>query len=143
MFHDAYESGTTRSGDCLALASDPRDSLFSVTGAAIDPLDPNSTVTTAVGVLFYSIWGTNDLVAAANGMPYDNQSTVYYSPLVDNAALNAGVERVQADPRAQSHMRRHYQLTGPWRRWSRCTTPRPAKPFQHEVISQRLVRRPQ
>ena len=125
----------------LALNPAATAQLFSVTGAAFDPLDPASTVTTAVGVLYYSIWGTNDLVAAANGMPYDNQSTVYYSPLVDNAALNAGVERVQADPRAQSYMRRYYQPTGELQRpmVTLHNTLDPAVPFQHEVIYGGLV----
>jgi pimeloyl-ACP methyl ester carboxylesterase len=114
--------------------------LFSVTGAAVDPLDPASAVTTAIGVLFYSIWGTNDLVAAANGMPYDNQSIVY-SGSFNDAALNAGVERVKADPRAQSYMRRYYQPTGELKRpmVTLHNALDPAVPFRHEVIYSELV----
>lgn len=81
-----------------AILSNPNatDQLFNVTRAARDPLDPaNSAVTTAVGVLFYSIFGTNDLIATAGGMPYDNRLTRYRGS-ADNRALNAGVERVRA-----------------------------------------------
>jgi pimeloyl-ACP methyl ester carboxylesterase len=37
--------------------------LFNVTGTALDPVDPTSAIETAISVLFYSIWGTNDLIA--------------------------------------------------------------------------------
>jgi hypothetical protein len=142
---DAYEHWESYYIPAIAgaLASDPTTTaqLFSVTGAAVDPLNPATTVSTAVAVLYYGIWGTNDLVAVANGMPYDNQSTVYFSPLVDNVALNAGVERVQADPRAQSYMRRYYQPTGELQRpmVTLHNALDPAVPFQHEVLYSGLV----
>lgn len=120
-----------------ALAVDPGATaqLFNVTGAALNPQDPSSAVTTAVGVLFYSIWGTNDLIATAGGMPYDNQSTIY-SGSFNDTALNAGVERVDADGRAQAYMRRFYQTTGELQRplVTLHTTLDPLVPFQHEVI---------
>jgi hypothetical protein len=114
--------------------------LFSVTGAAIDPNDPRTAVETAVGLLFYSIWETNDIIATTGGIPYDNLSTVYVGS-ADDAALNAGVERIKGDPRAQSYTRRYYQTTGELQRPTVTlhNTLDPIVPFQHEVNYSRLV----
>jgi len=114
--------------------------LFNVTGAALDPQDPTSAVATAVGVLFYSIWGTDDLIATAGGMPYDNQSTAYFGSFND-AALNAGVERVQSDGRARAYVGRFYQPTGELQRplVTLHNTLDPVVPFQHELIYSGLV----
>lgn len=120
-----------------ALVSNPAATaqLYNVSGAALDPQDPTSTVGTAVSVLFYSIWGTDDLIATAGGMPYDNQSTVYFGSFND-AALNAGVERVQSDGRARAFLRRFYQPTGELERplVTLHNTLDPVVPFQHEMI---------
>lgn len=109
--------------------------LYNVTGAARDPLDPTSSITTAAAVLHYSIWGTNDLIMTAGGMPYDNESTIYAGSF-DDTALNAGIERVQADGRAQAYMQRFYQTTGELQRplVTLHNTLDPIVPFQHEVI---------
>jgi pimeloyl-ACP methyl ester carboxylesterase len=121
----------------LAMASDPNATLqlYSVTGAALDPLDQTSTVRTALSILFYSIWGTNDLIETAGGMPYDNRSTQYEGSL-DDDALNAGVERVQSDGRARAYMGRFYQTTGELHRplVTLHNTLDPVVPFQHEVV---------
>ena len=120
-----------------ALVSDPATTaqLYNVSGAALDSQDPTSTVETAVRILFYNIWGTNDLLATAGGMPYDNQGTVY-SGSFDDAALNAGVERIQSDGRARAYMRRFYQTTGELHRplVTLHNTLDPVVPFQHEQI---------
>jgi pimeloyl-ACP methyl ester carboxylesterase len=84
--------------------------LFSVTQAS-DPVDPGTYFPTTLGVLFYSIWGTNDLIATAGGMPYHNQDTWYIGSF-DDGALNLGVERVESDGRARAYVRRAYQPTG-------------------------------
>jgi len=121
----------------LAIASDPiaTTQLYNVTGAALDPQDPTSTVRTALSVLFYSIWGTNDLIATAGGMPYDNQETFYVGSFND-IVLNAGVERVESDGRAQAYMRRFYQTNGELQRplVTLHNLYDPVVPFQHEVI---------
>jgi pimeloyl-ACP methyl ester carboxylesterase len=121
----------------FAIASDPTATLqlYNVTGAALNPLDQTSTVETALRILFYSIWGTNDLIATAGGMPYDNRETVYVGSFND-IALNAGVERVESDGRAEAYMRRFYQTTGALQRplVTLHTTLDPVVPFQHEVI---------
>jgi len=120
-----------------AIASNPGATaqLFNVTGAALDPQDPTTAVTTSARILFYNIWGANDLIATAGGQPYDNRATAYAGSL-DDVALNAGVERLQSDPRARSYLRRFYQTTGELERplVTLHNTLDPDVPFQHELI---------
>ncbi len=96
-----------------ALQSDPLATaqLFNVTKAAIDVADPASAITTALSLLFYSIFGTNDQIATAGGIPYDNSSTTYVGSTND-AALNAEVERIESDGRARAYARRFYEPSG-------------------------------
>jgi hypothetical protein len=85
--------------------------------------------------LYYSIWGTNDLIATAGGMPYDNRDTTYLGSY-DDAALNAGVERVKSDGRARAYARRAYQPSGELERplVTLHNTLDPVVPFWHEEI---------
>jgi pimeloyl-ACP methyl ester carboxylesterase len=112
--------------------------LFNVTGAAVDTSDPTAAIETAIAtaidVLFYSIWETNDLIATTGGIPYDNRSTVYTGS-ADDAALNAGVERITGDRRALNYARRFYQTTGELQRplVTLHNTLDPIVPFQHEL----------
>lgn len=128
---DSYETSIP-----IAIQSDPiaTAQLFNVTGAAHTD-NPATFVTTTLGVLYYSIWGTNDLIATAGGMPYDNQDTTYTGSY-DDAALNAGVERVDSDGRARAYVRRAYQPTGELERplVTLYNTLDPAVPFWHEEL---------
>jgi pimeloyl-ACP methyl ester carboxylesterase len=121
-----------------AIVDDPTAAaqLYAVSGAAV----ATTAVTTAISVLFYSIWGTNDLIAISGGMPYDNRSTIY-SGSSDDVALNAGIERVQSDGRARAYLRRFYQTTGELQRplVTLHNTLDPVVPFQHEYIYQDMV----
>jgi pimeloyl-ACP methyl ester carboxylesterase len=115
--------------------------LFNVTKAAIDPTDlSSSAITTALSLLFYSIFGTNDQIATARGIPYDNRSTTYVGSTND-VALNAKVERIESDGRARAYARRFYQpngnLHGPL--VTLHTTLDEVVPFQHEVNYSNLV----
>jgi len=97
-----------------ALSADPLSAaqLFSVTKAVIDPTHPTtSAAETALLLLSYNIFGANDLIATAGGIPYDNRSTSY-SGSANDAALNAGVERVEADGRARAYAQRFYDPKG-------------------------------
>ena len=94
------------SGNPLATAQ-----LFNVTKAAIDPSDPTSVVETAVLLLSYGIFGANDLIATSGGVPYDNRTTTYVGSS-DDAAHNAGVERIQSDGRARAYAKRFYEPIG-------------------------------
>lgn len=121
-----------------AMASNPAatEQLFNVTQAARDPLDPaNSAISTAVGNLFYSIWGTSDLIATAGGQPFNNRFTRYTGSNND-AALNAGVERVRSDRAARAYVRKFYQTTGELERplVTLHTTLDPVVPFKHELL---------
>lgn len=127
----------------LAIADNPAAAaqLYNVTGAALDPADPStSAVSSALAILWYSIWGTNDLLSTAGGMPYDNQATQYVGSL-DDAALNAGVERISSDGRARAYLDRFYQTTGDLQRplVTLHTLYDPIVPFQHEIIYQQMV----
>jgi pimeloyl-ACP methyl ester carboxylesterase len=140
---DAYLNwGIYTQSIAAALTADPAAAaqLYNVSGAALDPMDPSTLVGTAVSVLFYSIWGTNDLIDTAGGMPYDNQLTVYTGSLND-ALLNAEIERVQSDGRARAYMRRFYQTTGELQRplVTLHTTLDPVVPFLHEQIYSSLA----
>jgi pimeloyl-ACP methyl ester carboxylesterase len=100
-----------------ALIADPfaTAELFNVTQAVIDITDITSVVTTALGLLFYNIFGSNDQIATSGGIAYDNRSATYGGSTND-AALNAQVERIEADGRARAYARRFYQPHGNSRR---------------------------
>ena len=125
-----------------ALAADPLATaqLFAVTKTVIDLGDPSSIVESALTLLFYSIFGTNDQIATAGGIPYDNRSR-RYSGSTDDAALNAGVERIAADGRARAYARRFYEPSGNLHKplVTLHNTLDPVVPFEHEVEYSRLV----
>jgi pimeloyl-ACP methyl ester carboxylesterase len=77
--------------------------LLAVTGAPIDPVDPLSAGATALAVLWYDVFALPDARARLGGQPYDNIGRVYHGSL-DDAALNAGVERVAADAAARASL---------------------------------------
>jgi hypothetical protein len=68
------------------------DQVISVTGAPIDPAQPETRKETAAGILWYSFRGTDDAIHKLNGMPFDNQLRTYAGS-ADDAALNDNVER--------------------------------------------------
>jgi len=85
--------------------------VLAVTGAAIDPADPTSALSTTYGLLWYSVFATNDAQDKLGGQPFDNASRLY-SGSGDDAALNAGVRRYRADPAARAALEASYQTTG-------------------------------
>ena len=142
---DAFQDWETRYIPAIMRAIRTRphkvQQLLDVTGAAVDPLDPTrSAVTTAVDVLAYSIFGTNDLIATAGGIPHDNQATQYQGSKND-VALNARVERVTGDPLGQLYISNFYQTTGALQRplVTLHNTLDPVVPFAHEAIYSGLV----
>ena len=114
--------------------------LFSVTKAVVDPTDPNAAIETAISLSAYPVFGANDLIATAGGIPYDNRSTTYIGS-GDDATLNAGVERIQSDGRARAYARRFYEPTGNLH--NRLVTLHnlfdPVVPFQQEIEYSSLV----
>jgi pimeloyl-ACP methyl ester carboxylesterase len=89
--------------------------LFAVTGAAYDPADPATAYTTTQGLLWYSVFATNDARQKLGGQPFDNQGRAY-SGSDDDTALNAGVRRYAADPAALAAMEADYQTFGTLKR---------------------------
>jgi pimeloyl-ACP methyl ester carboxylesterase len=73
--------------------------------------DPATIVASTMQVLYYSVWGTPDMIETAGGMPYDNTGTWYEGSLNDDA-LNAAVERIDGSGRALAYVRRAYEPTG-------------------------------
>ena len=125
-----------------ALTNDPVSAaqLFRITGAAIDPNDPTTAVDTALAVLSYNIFGTNDIIATSGGIPYDNRFRIYLGSTND-AALNRRVERIKSDPRAELYAFRFYQTTGDLRQplVTLHNTLDPAVPFRHELTYSALA----
>jgi pimeloyl-ACP methyl ester carboxylesterase len=115
--------------------------LFSVTRAAADPGDIATFVETALDILFYSIWGTPDLISTTGGIPYDNRFTLYVG-LTNNLALNRGVERIRGDRSAEQYAQDFYQTTGNLSRplVTLHNTLDPIVTLEHELIYSALVR---
>jgi len=109
--------------------------LLAVTGAAYDPTDPATAYTTTEGLLWYSVFATNDSKTKLGGQPYDNQGRAY-SGSDDNVALNAGVRRYAADQAALDAMEAGYQTTGALRRpvVTIHTTLDEIIPYWHELV---------
>jgi pimeloyl-ACP methyl ester carboxylesterase len=95
-----------------ALAAHPEAAvqLIKTSRAAIDPADPTTVVETTLGLLWYSVFATNDGVARLGGNPYGNVGRWYFGSSND-LALNLGVERFAASPVAVATMD-SYQTSG-------------------------------
>ena len=81
----------------LAAKPDAARELLNVTEAPVAGQDIRSVAETTVGLLWYNVFGTADAQARLGGQPFDNSSRVYSGSSHDSA-LNAGVERYNADP---------------------------------------------
>jgi pimeloyl-ACP methyl ester carboxylesterase len=139
LFWDVYESRIITALQ-MDLPNLPKTTqLFKVTGAALaNPV--TSSITTALSLLFYSVFATNDQIATAGGIPFDNRSTTYTGSL-DDSALNAEVERIKGDGRAGAYTHRFYRPIGNLRRplVTLHNTLDPVVPFAHEEIYKDLV----
>jgi pimeloyl-ACP methyl ester carboxylesterase len=63
------------------------------------------------GALTFTTYIIKELLERAGGNPFDNRSIIYHGSADDNA-LNAGVKRYTADPKAVAYLRAHYTPTG-------------------------------
>lgn len=100
----------------LPVISDPANAisvtqLLRVTGAAIDPNVVTTTIATISGTLWYNVFATNDATAKLGGQPFGNQGRVYSGSL-DDAALNAAVQRFTAEAAALTELQASYQTAG-------------------------------
>ena len=108
-WEDIYVPNIT---EAIMSDSEATRQLFHVTHAARDPLQlKTSAAPSALDVLFFSVWEANDILDVAGGQPYGNQSTRYRGSRKD-AALNAGVERIQSDSGAGAYIQQFYEPTG-------------------------------
>jgi pimeloyl-ACP methyl ester carboxylesterase len=83
----------------VALLADPSAAreLVRITGAPTERDDVVAIAVTAVGILWYNVFGSENAQQRLGGQPYDNSARVY-SGSSDDAALNAGVARFTAEP---------------------------------------------
>jgi hypothetical protein len=107
--------------------------VLGVGRAPTDPANPASIKATTLGILWYSFRGTNDAIAKLGGMPFGNVDRVYSGSL-DDAALNAGVERFQrtADATKLATLQTSAQLRRPL--VTMHTTGDPIVPVWHQSL---------
>ena len=96
----------------LAIVAKPAAAreLVAITGAPVERNDLVAIGVTAVGLLWYHVFGTANAQQRLGGQPFDN-STRVYSGSSDDAALNAGVARFTADADALAAINQ-FETTG-------------------------------
>ncbi len=110
--------------------------LAEVTGIPGEGLDATTLAETVVALLRYSVLGSEDATARLGGQPYDNTERVYQGS-GDDTALNAGVERIEADPEARAALQRFETTGAPGVPLSLLhTTGDPIVPFFHQTLYQ-------
>ncbi len=85
--------------------------LFNVTHAPIDPSGATTRGQTAVEILWYNVFATNDAITMIGGQPFDNRHRVYTGSDSDSL-INFLVQRFSADPAALAEIQAHYQTSG-------------------------------
>jgi len=119
------------------LNQDPGASLqlLNVTHALIDPGDPTSIPKTVLGILWYNVFATNDVIAKLRGQPFDNNPRMYLGSAND-ALLNSTVQRFDADRLALNKIASHYQTSGALEvpLVTLHTTGDPIVPYWHELL---------
>lgn len=71
----------------------------------------NVTLNEVPGVMSFWRAIVKELKQRAGGNPFDNRNTIY-SGFDDDAAVNRGVKRYAADPKAREYVRQYYTPTG-------------------------------
>ena len=84
--------------------------LMRVAHAAFDPSNPATVINTAINVLWYNVFGTNDAVRKLAGNPFGNRLTWYFGSQND-LRLNLLVRRFTASPVAV-HAMQPYETSG-------------------------------
>lgn len=106
-WESVYEPAVT-----AALAANPTaaQELMKTANAATDPRDPSTVTTTALNVLWYNVYGTNDSIGRLGGNPFGNRGR-WYSGSSNDLLLNRTVQRFAADRTALNALRA-YQTSG-------------------------------
>jgi pimeloyl-ACP methyl ester carboxylesterase len=133
-------SGTYEPAVLAALADDPAAAaeLAAVAGISI-PADAAGAAAAIDEVLWYNVFATADAQERLGGQPYGNVGR-QYAGSSDDAALNAGVARFEADPQARAALG-EYDTSGdlPGPVVTLHTTGDPVVPFFHEALYQAKV----
>jgi pimeloyl-ACP methyl ester carboxylesterase len=138
---DAFEQWDVPDGfkdEIGAAVEDDPDAIgqvFNIAGVTCDTAAPDVAANCTQNILAYSVFGTNDLLDTAGGWPVSNVERAYTGS-EDDAALNAGVERFDADPVASEYARLFYRPSGLLERplVTLHTTGDPGVPYRHELI---------
>jgi len=119
-----------------ALAAHPRVAaqLIATSKAAIDPANPATVGDTTLGVLWYSVFATNDAISKLGGNPFGNKTRWYWGSANDRR-LNMRVQRFAANPVALSALQA-FETSGLLNRplVTMHTTGDPVVPFWHEIL---------
>jgi hypothetical protein len=87
------------------------DKLLRVSRAPFDPNEPETKIETALGILWYNVFATNDARIKLGGNPYDNSRRLYLGS-GDDFRLNLLVERYHADRTALAAIEADYRTSG-------------------------------
>jgi pimeloyl-ACP methyl ester carboxylesterase len=119
----------------FARRPDRLDKLLRVSRASFDPNDPKTKVETALGILWYNVFATNDARAQLGGNPYDNSRRLYLGSGND-FWLNLLVDRYHADTAALATIEEDYQTSGRLKApfVTLHTTADPIVPYWHEPL---------
>jgi hypothetical protein len=85
--------------------------LIAVSRAPINPLDLTSVGETAIAVLWYNIFSTDDAVQRLGGRPFDNRGR-FYTGSFNDFLLNARVKRFTAQAAALATIQSEFTTTG-------------------------------
>ena len=72
---------------------------------------PFEGISTVIQAVVYNVFATNNALGVLGGQFYEN-ADVRYVGSADDAALNAGIQRYEADAQALAQVRAHYQTKG-------------------------------
>jgi pimeloyl-ACP methyl ester carboxylesterase len=136
--HEQWDGPDGFKAEIAAAVEDDPDAIaqvFDVARVACDASDHGEAANCAQDILASSVFGTNDLLETAGGWPVSNVDEEYRGSR-DDAALNAAVERFDADPAASAYVRRYYRPSGLLRRplVTLHTIRDPGVPYRHELI---------
>jgi alpha-beta hydrolase superfamily lysophospholipase len=120
-----------------ALAADPEATgeLLRITKAPWDHADPSTREETILGLLWYSVFATNDAVEKLGGQPFGNRWR-FYTGSNNDLVLNLRVRRYRADSAALAEIEANYQTSGALALplVTLHTTGDPIVPFWHEWL---------
>ncbi len=111
------------------------EQLLRVTRAPIDPSNSATISETVLGLLWYSVFATNDGIDKLHGQPFDNTPRFYFGSAND-WLLNQKVQRFDADQAALDEIKAHYQAFGRLKvpLVTLHTTGDPIVPYWHEPL---------